>query len=366
MEVPYYLGWSELIGERYPDAIRHLERGLAVSRQTGAGYLYVPLTVGLSWAFAETGRLAEAVDLTQNAVDSARLADNPLGLTLALGALGIWTMQSGDVTAALPMCAEAAEQGRLIGAFSVAFLATYWHAATLVEAGEPARAVELLAQQNFPAGKVAISCYEILASAELALGDTAAAQRWSNQAMAAADKFDTPLSRASALRANAALLLATGDPAAAAESALRAAEGADSVGAPIQAARARMLAAQALAQSDRDRAIAELSTAEATFAACGARRWRDEAALALRSLGQRAPARHTPTSDAPYGLSVREREVAALLAEGKTNRQIGQQLFIGVRTVETHVARILAKIGVDSRTAAATALTRSGQASSSP
>jgi predicted ATPase/DNA-binding CsgD family transcriptional regulator len=54
-------------------------------------------------------------------------------------------------------------------------------------------------------------------------------------------------------------------------------------------------------------------------------------------------------------LTPREREVLALLVAGKTDREIAETLFIGRRTVEGHVGRLLAKLGVSSRTAAARA-----------
>ena len=48
-------------------------------------------------------------------------------------------------------------------------------------------------------------------------------------------------------------------------------------------------------------------------------------------------------------LSPREREVAALIAEGRSNRQIGETLVISERTAEHHVESILSKLGFDSR-----------------
>jgi non-specific serine/threonine protein kinase len=61
-------------------------------------------------------------------------------------------------------------------------------------------------------------------------------------------------------------------------------------------------------------------------------------------------------------LTPRELEVLRLLAAARSDRTIAEQLGIGVRTVETHVANILDKLGVDSRTAAATFAVRSGLA----
>ncbi|HEY1515001.1 MAG TPA: AAA family ATPase [Solirubrobacteraceae bacterium] len=55
----------------------------------------------------------------------------------------------------------------------------------------------------------------------------------------------------------------------------------------------------------------------------------------------------------PFGLTARERQVLALVAEGATNRQIGAALFMAEKTASVHVSRILSKLGVRSRTQAA-------------
>jgi ATP/maltotriose-dependent transcriptional regulator MalT len=60
------------------------------------------------------------------------------------------------------------------------------------------------------------------------------------------------------------------------------------------------------------------------------------------------------------GLTERERAVLALVAEGHTNREIGQTLFISEKTASVHVSRILGKLGVRSRVEAATAAHRLG------
>jgi DNA-binding CsgD family transcriptional regulator len=49
------------------------------------------------------------------------------------------------------------------------------------------------------------------------------------------------------------------------------------------------------------------------------------------------------------GLSPRETEVAALVRDGMTNREIAERLFISERTAEAHVAGIMRKLGVGSR-----------------
>jgi ATP/maltotriose-dependent transcriptional regulator MalT len=60
-----------------------------------------------------------------------------------------------------------------------------------------------------------------------------------------------------------------------------------------------------------------------------------------------------PTEAAPFGLTPRELQVLALIAEGASNRQIGATLFMAEKTASVHVSRILAKLEVQSRTQAA-------------
>jgi DNA-binding NarL/FixJ family response regulator len=67
-----------------------------------------------------------------------------------------------------------------------------------------------------------------------------------------------------------------------------------------------------------------------------------------------------PPPAASLGLTRREVEVLALVAEGRTNRQIGQELFITPKTASVHVSRILAKLGVAGRGEAATIAHRLG------
>ncbi|HEY6571001.1 MAG TPA: response regulator transcription factor, partial [Candidatus Limnocylindrales bacterium] len=61
-----------------------------------------------------------------------------------------------------------------------------------------------------------------------------------------------------------------------------------------------------------------------------------------------------------FGLSKRELEVLALIARGRTNREIGDRLFISQKTVGVHVGNILAKLGVSGRVEAAAVAIRLG------
>jgi DNA-binding NarL/FixJ family response regulator len=84
--------------------------------------------------------------------------------------------------------------------------------------------------------------------------------------------------------------------------------------------------------------------------------------LVLVDEAETAPAA-APTAPNPLaalGLTAREGEVLALVAQGLADREIARELFIGLRTVNGHVANLLAKLGLDSRTAAAAYAVRHG------
>jgi predicted ATPase/DNA-binding NarL/FixJ family response regulator len=89
--------------------------------------------------------------------------------------------------------------------------------------------------------------------------------------------------------------------------------------------------------------------------------WQAGRALTLSETIDEALATAYPTNAPPVatpnhaGLTPREIDVLRLVAEGLSDRQIAESLFISVRTVHHHVANILAKFGVSTRTAAATA-----------
>ena len=78
--------------------------------------------------------------------------------------------------------------------------------------------------------------------------------------------------------------------------------------------------------------------------------------LVLAIAGTPEPPRRTDT----FGLSGREREVLALVAQGRTNREIGERLFISQKTVGVHVGNILSKLEVSGRVEAAAVAIRLG------
>jgi len=76
----------------------------------------------------------------------------------------------------------------------------------------------------------------------------------------------------------------------------------------------------------------------------------------METLARRArlklPAMAPIAADVERGLTGREREVLVLVAQGRTNREIGENLFISEKTASVHVSNIMAKLGAANRTEA--------------
>jgi DNA-binding NarL/FixJ family response regulator len=144
----------------------------------------------------------------------------------------------------------------------------------------------------------------------------------------------------------------------------------ETLGEPYEVARARWREAEAQAGAG-DRAAAQ-AAAEAAHEIARSldARWllaeldvlARRARLRLGGDDDGQPDAAPPEPADELGLTAREREVLALLAEGRTNREIGETLFMAEKTASVHVSRILAKLDVRSRTEAAAVAHRLGLA----
>ncbi|HEY5170482.1 MAG TPA: helix-turn-helix transcriptional regulator, partial [Acidimicrobiia bacterium] len=113
-------------------------------------------------------------------------------------------------------------------------------------------------------------------------------------------------------------------------------------------ARVLVIAGRALVGSDNQAAIERWTEATTVFAACNAVVRRDACLKLLDRLGPRGKRARTATTG-PGALTSRELEVVQLAIEGLATREIGERLFIGRRTVETHLTNAYAKLGIRSR-----------------
>jgi DNA-binding NarL/FixJ family response regulator len=103
----------------------------------------------------------------------------------------------------------------------------------------------------------------------------------------------------------------------------------------------------------RDAARDELATAHRIISDLGTEPLREQ----LERLASRAriplPGVASSAADPASGLTARELEVLTLLASGRTNREIGEALFISPKTASVHVSNLMMKLGVANRTEAA-------------
>lgn len=177
----------------------------------------------------------------------------------------------------------------------------------------------------------------------LAAGDVAIARLAAEELTAVAAEVSAPLLRARALSASGTVCLADGDARAALGTLRWAWKVWQELDVPYDAARTRVRIGQACrALGDEDTAEMEFDAARWIFQELGAAP--DLARVERLSTCTRAPA--------PGGLSLRELQVLRLVASGKTNRSIADELFLSEKTVHRHVSNIFVKLEVSSRSAA--------------
>ena len=362
-----WLGGAEYHLERFEDAMRHLRRVVEVSRANGKGHLLNASQIFQARAAVSLGRLADAGQLVEGVVAAARLSANPRVTCRALAVEAYVACARGDADQALSSAQEsyALIPERDPGELSA--LAGWALGSALLAAGHAERSRSVLIGSaggaDLPLVWPTFRCdfYEALTELELALGNGAEAEDWAGRAETTAAALPLALPAAAASRARALVLLADGNAQEAATLAMAAATRAEGVSAVIDCARSRLQAGRALAASGRrPEAVRQLQRAEDELAACGAEGHRANAARELRKLGRRVGPRRR-RADAPTELSPRQLEIAGLLAENYTNREIATELYISEKTVESHLSHIFTKLGVSSRRAAARKVTSLAQ-----
>ncbi|MGW6881373.1 helix-turn-helix transcriptional regulator [Streptomyces goshikiensis] len=344
------LGWAEFYLERYEDAERHADRGLAIGRRGGPLHLLPHLLMCKAIVHTHACRLPSAVDLVDEAESIARGigSDELLGLVLANKAqVLIAARPPGDVSA----LAAAEEAVAAAGARTSWWTSLVWCVMSYaaLHGGDPVRARSAMLR----AGGADLAglqpsmrplFLEALVTAAVTTGDLAGAQEWAALAGRDAERLGLPVQRAAALRCAGQVLAGSGRPAAAAERFARAAEEAGRSGAVLWEAQSLLIGASL--------------TAEAGDPATASAMWRRGRRLAesggsLLLTGLADLLLPPPPPPRVPGLTPREHEIATLVAEGLTTPAIAARLYLSPRTVDTHLSHIFRKTGVTTRSALA-------------
>jgi DNA-binding CsgD family transcriptional regulator len=383
------LGYAAALQGRFGEADRYLRRSTDLARVSGKRYRYAwNLTVsGLARALA--GRLAAGRMSFEAAMGESEASDATTPEIFAQcdwlsGRLDDVVRRVSESAARRPLAGSrrrawaaafaaraAAERGQSDAAARLLVLAsaTYdarpddvpgwsswlpWAAGAMAAlAGDPAAGHELLDRAAGSFRAMDAGAYEAIvlvdaAQAAAAAGRADAALTHSRRLAELTRTVEGDMIGPLAQLARARALLATTGGADAAASATEAADALARLGCRLFGAMAAEVAGLAgVAATSRTAAINMLARAADAYDACGAVVRRDRVAKRLAGLGYRG--RAAVAGRGPASLTPRELEVAQLAARGHTAAEIGRQLFIGTRTVETHLAHARAKLGCRSK-----------------
>lgn len=312
---------------------------------------------GYSWLLALTGSLPQALELRPEIETLAEALEDPIAIVQAEQVLGALTFVQGDFEAGqrhTQHAIEVAEQAEQMPRFK----GLLFNMATLAEiAGDYERALDyhrrgvaLLDREASPG----FWALHLAGMASLALrgGDPFEADRLIREAWPVIAEVRNAQFMSSILAAKSDVLLDTGQPLPAARLFGAAGRMFETFG--------RVLTDPELAELavTRERLVQMLPEDELADAlAAGRAMSHDElSAMVMIPVAPVASRVRAPTSL----LTPREVEVTRLLVQGKTNPEIAGELFISERTVQSHMAHIMAKLGVSTRTAAAARAVREG------
>jgi DNA-binding CsgD family transcriptional regulator len=194
---------------------------------------------------------------------------------------------------------------------------------------------------------------ELLVRCLAAAGEHSAADEHLSELRRIAESTRSQLLTAATAFAQGTLAAATGDAGLAQQALGDTVELFERAGAPFESACASIALAEALcAGGQLDAAVREAHIAHETLRRIGAAKEAERAARLLATLNTR---RKLSAGRSPDGLTAREAEILALVAEGRSNQEIAAELVLSVRTVERHISNIYQKLGLDGRTARAAA-----------
>ncbi|MGW4771856.1 AAA family ATPase [Nocardia sp. NPDC004278] len=299
-----------------------------------------------AWSLARVGDLAAAAPIAAEAEAFARETGQPFMHATVTTVQAEIAALRGDYTQAATLTADAERIGLAAGARPV--LATVQLTRALIALGEgrfdDAYAdLARIHNPRDPSHSPALCAYFLaeLAEAAVRAGRTDAMADLLRELEPTAASTSSPALHIGMRYARAVL---AGDKAG---ELFAAALAADLTGWPAERGRLHLAYGEWLR---RQRRVVESRThlrmAREIFDALGFAAWSERARLELRSAGESSPNRDP---DARERLTPHELSIAQLAAQGLTNREIGQRLYLSHRTVSTHLHRIFPKLGISSR-----------------
>lgn len=359
LDAALWVGVGHVLLDRPEEALRHLDRAVEIGTDAEAHITTLYLHFCRAMALRSVGRLADATAAALAAHDLAASSGSAefLTLTVALRDHLSWWTDDDQESAGRPDIAWAPPEVVAVVADAAGpdLFATFevgMRAETRLAAGDHDGCLSLLLRPKGPDPSQVdpwsrVAWYELLTRATLLARRYDDADRYARLAESVAARLGSggriglgTLARAQALTPSA--------PAVAATLARQAVESLTASGLALDAARARTVAGVALARSGKiDRAVEELAVAENLFSHYGARRSQREVAEQRRRMDTRI--RSGPVRNGVAALTARELQVATLVTEGLTNRQVAARLFVTVKTVEMHLSHVFVKLGVSNR-----------------
>ncbi|MFJ9249124.1 ATP-binding protein [Streptomyces sp. NPDC101776] len=313
-------------------------------------------TVGAdAWSALVVGDLGAAIAATEESRRLARETSQTMMYGLMTATAAKLAALRGEVDAALRLAEEAEEIGLPVGARPVLATALTARGLAALGAGRFEEAYghfRRLHDPADPAFQVALRLTTVgdLVDAAAHCGRLDAVLPIVRELEAVAALTPAPVLHAD-LRLVRCLLAADED----AEPLFTAALGADLSTWPLIRARTHLVYGEWLRRRRRSvESRDHLRAARDMYDALGAIPWGEKARRELRAAGETS--RHR-TPDARDRLTAHELQIVQLAAEGLTNREIGQRLYLSHRTVSSHLHRIFPKLGVVSRAELRTALT---------
>lgn len=368
LEATHQLGMTEGMLGRLVDAERHLARGAALSRRTGQTYMQREILSTLANTQLRSGNLRRALvtlDETAHHVEGLGGPAAQAIIAMVRAEILFWLNSPSDLQEVLAL-AEHAETLARTSPFAWAVSVRCFHAEFVLLTGDAARARWLLSDAAGGPELPRLTTWrkprwcDTLAQAALAEGDHAAVAHWAQLAEASYEQLPSTGRLGFALRARMRAHALNGDTDRALDNAHDAVADFSASGQRIETCRTLLAAADVSWAAGRTDEMGGLLGRAADLAhQCDSARLAAEVGH-LRSRVAEVPG-PAGTDDALAVLTGREREIAGLVSTGLTNQEIAGSLFLSVRTVESHLARIYRKLDVPNRASLTHTMLNSGR-----